>query len=107
MSKNRSQMTRQRHPASVQSEYVKNLQQQIYLLELETRYLKAGKSGNGLKALPGLPSAHSSQNLASQLSMHLGPQQVQRDTVSFRSYTLSSSLIEQFRFLDLLLICII
>jgi hypothetical protein len=29
----------------VQQEYVRNLQQQIYLLELETRYLKAGKKG--------------------------------------------------------------
>ncbi|KAI8916729.1 hypothetical protein DFJ77DRAFT_352080 [Powellomyces hirtus] len=28
-------------------EYVKNLQQQIYLLELETRYLRAGRSDDG------------------------------------------------------------
>ncbi|KAI9089409.1 hypothetical protein DFS34DRAFT_639692 [Phlyctochytrium arcticum] len=31
--------------SSVEDEYVKNLQQQIYLLELETRYLRTGKQG--------------------------------------------------------------
>lgn len=31
----------------VEEEYIRNLQQQIYLLELETRYLKKGGSGKG------------------------------------------------------------
>jgi hypothetical protein len=36
----------ERKPQVNQSEYIRNLQQQIYLLELETRYMKTGKSGS-------------------------------------------------------------
>ncbi|KAL3894475.1 MAG: hypothetical protein SGCHY_005256, partial [Lobulomycetales sp.] len=32
---------------SVDKEYVRNLQQQVYLLELETRYLRSGSNGQG------------------------------------------------------------
>ena len=41
----RSKIDRQsEHVKNVEDEYIRNLQQQIYLLELETRYLKQGKS---------------------------------------------------------------
>ncbi len=37
----------ERKPQVNQSDYIRNLQQQIYLLELETRYMKAGKKQKG------------------------------------------------------------
>ncbi|KAH6559917.1 hypothetical protein BASA62_000071 [Batrachochytrium salamandrivorans] len=40
---------------SVQNEYIRNLQQQIYLLELETRYLTANHGINGKQSFNGVP----------------------------------------------------
>jgi DNA repair exonuclease SbcCD ATPase subunit len=47
----------ERKPQVNQSDYIRNLQQQIYLLELETRYMKAGKKGGKTNYTPG--SMHS------------------------------------------------
>jgi hypothetical protein len=70
----------ERKPQVNQSDYIRNLQQQIYLLELETRYMKAGKKGKA-NFSPG--SMHSlrggSMMIPPAASMHGLDQDEERD----------------------------
>ncbi|KND01628.1 uncharacterized protein SPPG_03423 [Spizellomyces punctatus DAOM BR117] len=43
----REKPEREKERSAVENEYIKNLQQQVYLLELETRYLRSGRSKSG------------------------------------------------------------